>query len=323
MLALAAVLPGATHASHTRVLVRRGEERLAASGRQASRPLTRAGIRRLELWVTGLILVLTTVHQNRKPQNNESTVGIRSLPRWSESRRGGEASNTLPRLMQELIERAEESRRRGEAAMEAAGVGPGAGTGRAGSMSAAQLVDREWFSATAPVGVLEERCEALIADADAGADAGAGAGAGPEGDVGADAGAGGEGGAAPFAAYLERLRAASSLGSPCTTVWMSGSVAYRCRTCQTGEASSICVACFKAGNHRDHDYIMYRSETGGVCDCGDLESWAEAGCCEVHAPRKGASLDADTAGKVLPAGPTRDAAEAVFGVVLERWGGAG
>jgi hypothetical protein len=47
----------------------------------------------------------------------------------------------------------------------------------------------------------------------------------------------------------------------------------------------VCVACFRAGDHEGHDYIMYRSETGGACDCGDLESWARAGCCPAHAPK--------------------------------------
>ena len=90
------------------------------------------------------------------------------------------------------------------------------------------------------------------------------------------------------------------------------------------------MSCFKDGDHRDHDYIMYRSETGGVCDCGDLESWAEAGCCRVHAPRRtgggGGGVGGDTsadgvdssANKTLPPGPRRDAAEAVIGVVAER-----
>eukprot|EP00740_Mantoniella_antarctica_P012148 CAMPEP_0181387676 /NCGR_PEP_ID=MMETSP1106-20121128/23861_1 /TAXON_ID=81844 /ORGANISM="Mantoniella antarctica, Strain SL-175" /LENGTH=157 /DNA_ID=CAMNT_0023508101 /DNA_START=180 /DNA_END=649 /DNA_ORIENTATION=+ len=156
-------------------------------------------------------------------------------------------------------------------------------------MTSAQVVDRDWFSAIAPVEVLEGRCEPLIA------------GNFPGG----------------YSKYLEDLRAASSLGSPCTTVWMAGSVAYRCRTCQTGEQSSVCVACFKGGKHRDHDYIMYRSETGGVCDCGDLESWAESGCCEVHAPRPKNAAD-QSASKTLPRGQRRDAAEAVIGVVAER-----
>lgn len=80
---------------------------------------------------------------------------------------------------------------------------------------------------------------------------------------------------------------------------------------------------------------MYRSETGGVCDCGDFESWAEEGCCRAHAPRRSresktslgedgtaaADVDANTAGTAngtLPPLPRREAAEAVIGVVAER-----
>lgn len=61
---------------------------------------------------------------------------------------------------------------------------------------------------------------------------------------------------------------------PCTNVWTAGTVAYRCRTCQVTATSAVCVACFKAGGHEGHDYILYRSPAGGCCDCGDLSSWA-------------------------------------------------
>ena len=85
--------------------------------------------------------------------------------------------------------------------------------------------------------------------------------------------------------FLDEQKAAGiARGAPCTAVWMAGAVAYRCRTCQTGEQSSVCVRCFRASDHEGHDYIMYRSETGGVCDCGDLESWSAQGCCDAHRP---------------------------------------
>lgn len=31
----------------------------------------------------------------------------------------------------------------------------------------------------------------------------------------------------------------------CTEVWLAGSIAYRCRDCQTNESSAICCNCFK------------------------------------------------------------------------------
>ena len=42
------------------------------------------------------------------------------------------------------------------------------------------------------------------------------------------------------------------------------------------DASAICVSCFKAGGHEEHDYVLYRSESGGCCDCGDVASWFRA-----------------------------------------------
>ena len=103
----------------------------------------------------------------------------------------------------------------------------------------------------------------------------------------------------------------------------------------------MCVACFRAGDHEGHDYIMYRSETGGACDCGDLESWARAGCCPAHAPkttnpagedddaaatRLSASsmtrLSASSASTCAPGSPSRlvraSRQRAFLGVVVER-----
>jgi hypothetical protein len=126
----------------------------------------------------------------------------------------------------------------------------------------------------------------------------------------------------------EQKTAGSARGAPCTAVWMAGAVAYRCRTCQTGEQSSVCVRCFQAGNHEGHDYIMYRSETGGVCDCGDLESWSAHGCCDAHRPivtaHGGADEGADegaesTSTAAFPEGTAaRDVSEAMLGVAFER-----
>ena len=127
--------------------------------------------------------------------------------------------------------------------------------------------------------------------------------------------------------FLDEQKAAGiARGAPCTAVWMAGAVAYRCRTCQTGEQSSVCVRCFRASDHEGHDYIMYRSETGGVCDCGDLESWSAQGCCDAHRPithsrandSEGSSEDATNNNNTFPEGIARDVSEAMLGVVLER-----
>ena len=52
-----------------------------------------------------------------------------------------------------------------------------------------------------------------------------------------------------FPAFVESWRCRGLAGSPCTSVWAVGAIAYRCRTCQTNDSSAICVACFKAGGH--------------------------------------------------------------------------
>uniref|UniRef100_A0A7I4BEK2 E3 ubiquitin-protein ligase n=1 Tax=Physcomitrium patens TaxID=3218 RepID=A0A7I4BEK2_PHYPA len=80
--------------------------------------------------------------------------------------------------------------------------------------------------------------------------------------------------------YLNELRAQGQ--SQCTNIWFKGVIAYRCRTCQLNDSSAICVECFQNGRHRDHDYVMYHSESGGCCDCGDQAAWKESGFCTNH-----------------------------------------
>ena len=70
--------------------------------------------------------------------------------------------------------------------------------------------------------------------------------------------------------------------NPCGKEWNAGDLAYRCRDCQKTNSSSVCVSCFKESDHVGHDFTIYRSEAGGVCDCGDRESWAVAGSCARH-----------------------------------------
>ena len=146
---------------------------------------------------------------------------------------------------------------------------------------AARLVDRDWFSADTPDEALRATCEPAIAGAFLTRNE---ARLSEEDDATAKTYASGAS-ASRFRrhdAYLRRLKRRESkrTGVPCTAVWLAGAVAYRCRTCQTGEQSSVCVSCFRSGNlHEGHDTVVYRSETGGACDCGDTEAWALDGCC--------------------------------------------
>ena len=55
-----------------------------------------------------------------------------------------------------------------------------------------------------------------------------------------------------------------------------------CRSCQTDSTCVQCDACFRASNHTGHDVYFHHASPGGCCDCGDLEAWDRAGCCNLH-----------------------------------------
>ena len=70
--------------------------------------------------------------------------------------------------------------------------------------------------------------------------------------------------------------------SVCGAAWAEGSLAYRCADCETSPSSALCAACFNASDHEGHDYKMYKSGFGGVCDCGNDRAWDPAGFCSHH-----------------------------------------
>jgi hypothetical protein len=151
--------------------------------------------------------------------------------------------------------------------------------------TAARLVDRDWFSAVAPDEALKSVCEPAIAGAFVLTNEPRSVPRETQGRMLRQRSQSKHRMSRPresnlateHATYVETLRRRESLkaGVPCTAVWLAGAVAYRCRTCQTGEQSSICVTCFRSGNlHEGHDTVVYRSETGGACDCGDVEAWS-------------------------------------------------
>lgn len=65
-------------------------------------------------------------------------------------------------------------------------------------------------------------------------------------------------------------------------VWTSYFVAYRCRTCAFSISMSLCTSCFFNGNHEGHDFNMFRSKSGGACDCGDSSVMRPEGFCKIH-----------------------------------------
>ena len=105
-------------------------------------------------------------------------------------------------------------------------------------------------------------------------------------------------------------------GASASRSWCEGLScrALTLRRAQMNDASAICVSCFKAGGHEEHDYVLYRSESGGCCDCGDVASWEPAGCCPLHRPS--AAADGALASALPPA--TSAAAQAVLALAFER-----
>jgi hypothetical protein len=79
----------------------------------------------------------------------------------------------------------------------------------------------------------------------------------------------------------------------CSRVWLDVHVAYRCRDCGTTESSCVCLDCFDPAEHEGHDFRIYRSSSGGCCDCGDTASWRPSGFCRRH---RGASLASAASG---------------------------
>lgn len=68
----------------------------------------------------------------------------------------------------------------------------------------------------------------------------------------------------------------------CGLVWNVNYVAYRCRTCALSPCMSICADCFRLGDHKGHDFNMFRSGAGGACDCGDECVMNPKGFCKSH-----------------------------------------
>jgi hypothetical protein len=71
----------------------------------------------------------------------------------------------------------------------------------------------------------------------------------------------------------------------------------------------------RARRAQEHDYVLYRSEAGGCCDCGDVASWQPAGCCPLHAPH--AARNGAAGGAALPPAALAPA-QRVLSLVFER-----
>ncbi|KAG1697720.1 E3 ubiquitin-protein ligase Ubr3 [Nymphon striatum] len=89
-----------------------------------------------------------------------------------------------------------------------------------------------------------------------------------------------------FSATVRRYDTALS----CGLVWTANFVAYRCRTCGISPCMSLCAECFQKGDHRGHDFNMFRSQAGGACDCGDPNVMKPSGFCENHQNKRVRSI---------------------------------
>jgi hypothetical protein len=106
-------------------------------------------------------------------------------------------------------------------------------------------------------------------------------------------------------------KGAELLERRCGELWIGHHTAYRCRTCGVTESSCLCVQCFDPDQHQGHDWRMYKSDTGGCCDCGDAEAWLPSGWCMKHQRSNDPAVLAANADVLAIPKPLLDSYEAV------------
>jgi len=67
----------------------------------------------------------------------------------------------------------------------------------------------------------------------------------------------------------------------CAGVLKTGSVAWRCETCQTDPQAILCQACYENSDHTGHK-IWLKTNVGGCCDCGNPDAFKKEGWCTKH-----------------------------------------
>lgn len=80
--------------------------------------------------------------------------------------------------------------------------------------------------------------------------------------------------------FLNRL-AQYRVERHCALAWPPNYIAYRCRTCSKTLTMALCADCFKDGDHQGHNWNMFKSRSGGACDCG-YSIMNESGHCSRH-----------------------------------------
>ncbi|KAL7671002.1 hypothetical protein ACOME3_005916 [Neoechinorhynchus agilis] len=82
-----------------------------------------------------------------------------------------------------------------------------------------------------------------------------------------------------FCAFVDRLANEKQI---CGKVWGPQEPGYRCHSCEMSQFACLCTSCFNQGNHFQHDYTVFHSPVGGVCDCGDDIAFKSGTFCAKH-----------------------------------------
>ncbi|EIW86012.1 hypothetical protein CONPUDRAFT_94286 [Coniophora puteana RWD-64-598 SS2] len=74
-------------------------------------------------------------------------------------------------------------------------------------------------------------------------------------------------------------------GRPCGHIFTKGESCFRCKDCALDDSCVLCSRCFHASDHSDHNVSFFiAQQSGGCCDCGDVEAWRQAVGCPLHPP---------------------------------------
>ncbi|KAI0757474.1 hypothetical protein C8Q80DRAFT_103676 [Daedaleopsis nitida] len=72
-------------------------------------------------------------------------------------------------------------------------------------------------------------------------------------------------------------------GRPCGYIFKKGESCFRCKDCALDDSCVLCSRCFEATDHTDHNVSFFiAQQSGGCCDCGDVEAWRQPINCPYH-----------------------------------------
>eukprot|EP01134_Creolimax_fragrantissima_P005787 CFRG5787T1 len=74
---------------------------------------------------------------------------------------------------------------------------------------------------------------------------------------------------------IDSLKHLNAPSSTCGRIFRNGDPTFACRDCANDPTCVLCQNCFQESTHRTHNYVMYTSNGGGCCDCGDQEAWVD------------------------------------------------